>query len=103
MASMEYLTNSLLTSMSTTNAPSTVGGPNGRFPFNPSLLVSHPDDAIQKKYEEKLKAAEEHLIRLKSIHFPGFPHIFYIILILNVCLKVIWLELKLRKMTLGTN
>ena len=75
MASMEYLTNSLLTSMaittstSTGQVPSMAERPTGRHSLSPSpsLLTPHPDDAIQSKYEEKLKAAEERLIHLKSM------------------------------------
>lgn len=78
--SMESLTNSLLSSMSfkslSTHAvteapaedqPEDSEPENGkRFPFTPAPVVSHPDDIILQKHEEKLKNAEEKLIRLKS-------------------------------------
>lgn len=39
------------------------------FPFSAALAMPHPDESIQKKHEEKLKAAEEKLISLKGILF----------------------------------
>lgn len=92
--SMESLTNSLLSSMSMKSVPSVVGESmaeqqqqeqsesteNGtkKFPFTPSPIISHPDDVILQKHEEKLKDAEDKLIRLKSNQ--------YSLLILLICI-----------------
>ncbi len=68
MSSMEALTNSLLTSMAAP-PPVQTEAATSSFPFSAALAMPHPDESIQKKHEEKLKAAEEKLISLKGILF----------------------------------
>lgn len=50
----------------------TVTTPTG-LPFN-VLLAPHPDEAVQKKHEEKLRSEEEKLIQLKSISSSSLLH-----------------------------